>query len=85
LGVSDAIHQRTEEIVDEILDTHLVSGRNPRAIAAGAIYNAAIDFNKSHTEITQSEIADVADLSEVTIRNRYQEQREYLSRHFEDS
>lgn len=81
LSVSDEFRKRAEEIVEEVLDTHLVSGRNPRAVAAGAVYNAAIDYNKNQTEITQSKIADVADLTEVTIRNRYQEQREYLSQH----
>jgi len=79
LGAGEDIQTRAEEILEKIVDTHLVSGRNPRAVTAGAIYNAAIDYNKNHTQITQSEIADVADVTEVTIRNRYQEQREYLT------
>lgn len=78
LGAGDDIRSRAEEILEEIVDTHLVSGRNPRAVAAAAIYNAAIDYNMNHTDITQSEISDIADVTEVTIRNRYQEQREYL-------
>jgi len=75
LGANAEVRDRTEEILDEILDTHLVSGRNPRAVAAAAIYNAAIDRGE---KITQTEIANVADVTEVTIRVRYQEQREYL-------
>lgn len=75
LGASVEVRNRAEEILGEISDTHLVSGRNPRALAAAAIYNAALDNNK---EITQNEIANVADVTEVTIRARYQEQREYV-------
>lgn len=75
LGANAEVRDRTEEILDKVLDTHLVSGRNPRAVAAAAIYNAALD-NKQ--KITQAEIAEVADVTEVTIRDRYQEQREYL-------
>jgi len=79
LGASEDIRSRAEEILEEIEDTHLVSGRNPRAVAAAAIYNAAIDYNEHRTGITQSAIANIADVTEVTIRNRYQEQREYLT------
>lgn len=75
LEASDNVHNRTEEIVDEILDTHLVSGRNPRAVVAAAIYNASIDVGE---KLTQKEISEVADVTEVTIRNRYQEQREHM-------
>lgn len=75
LGADDEIRSRAEEIVDAIMDTHLVSGRNPRAVAAAAIYNASLDTGE---RIIQSDIAKVADVTEVTIRNRYQEQREFL-------
>lgn len=75
LEAGDDVQNRAEEILEEIQDTHLVSGRNPRAMAAAAIYNAALDTDE---KITQAEIGVVADVSELTIRNRYSEQREYL-------
>lgn len=76
LEASDAVLERAEEILDHISDTHLVSGRNPRAVAAAAIYNAGLDTSE---KMTQATIAGVADVSEVTIRNRYQEQQEYMN------
>lgn len=75
LGASEEIQDRTEEILNIIADTQLVSGKSPRAVAAAAIYNASIDESQ---KIIQKEISKVADVTEVTIRNRYQEQREYL-------
>jgi transcription initiation factor TFIIB len=75
LEASKDVKTRAEEIATEILDTPLISGRNPRGVAAAAIYNAVLENNE---EITQEELANVADVTEVTIRNRYQEQREYL-------
>lgn len=75
LGVREETKERAFEISKEIQDTPVVSGVNPRSVAAAAIYNASLDTGH---RITQSAIANVADLTEVTIRNRYKEQREYL-------
>jgi transcription initiation factor TFIIB len=48
---------------------HAVEGKSPVAIAAAALYIAA---RLQATPITQKTIAAAADLTEVTIRNRYQ-------------
>lgn len=48
----------------------LVTGRDPRGIAAGALYIASILTNN---RVTQREIAAVAGVTEVTVRNRYKE------------
>ena len=48
----------------------LTSGRGPTGVAAAAIYIASILCNERRT---QREVADIAGVTEVTIRNRYKE------------
>lgn len=57
----------------EILE--LTSGRGPAGIAAAALYVSALLNNEKRT---QREVADVAGITEVTIRNRYKELLEKL-------
>jgi len=70
----------TEGIAHKILlgakKQKLTSGRGSKSIAAAACYIASIiagDYS------TQREIADAADLTEVTIRNRYKEMMKRLT------
>jgi transcription initiation factor TFIIB len=53
----------------------LTSGRGPAGIAAAALYVAALINDEKKT---QREVADVAGITEVTIRNRYKELLERL-------
>ena len=69
----------TEGIAHKILigakKQKLTSGRGAKSIAAAACYIASIlagDYR------TQREVADAADLTEVTIRNRYKEMMKRL-------
>ena len=48
----------------------LITGRDPRGLAAGAIYIASI---LTENRVTQREIAAAAGVTEVTVRNRYKE------------
>lgn len=50
--------------------SELTSGRGPAGIAAAALYVAALMNSEKKT---QREVADVAGITEVTIRNRYKE------------
>ena len=50
--------------------SELTSGRGPAGIAAAALYVAALLNDEKRT---QREVADVAGITEVTIRNRYKE------------
>jgi transcription initiation factor TFIIB len=56
--------------------TELTSGRGPAGIAAAALYVAALLNDEKKT---QREVADVAGITEVTIRNRYKELIDRLS------
>ena len=48
----------------------LTSGRGPTGIAAASLYVSALIHGEKRT---QREVADVAGVTEVTIRNRYKE------------
>jgi transcription initiation factor TFIIB len=69
-----------EEIAHKILttakDLMLTSGRGPTGIAAAASYIASVLTGERKT---QREIAEIAQVTEVTIRNRYKELVERLA------
>ena len=51
-------------------EVELTSGRGPAGISAAALYVAALINDEKKT---QREVADIAGITEVTIRNRYKE------------
>ncbi len=58
------------EILEQAQKVELTSGRGPTGIAAAALYVSALLHGEKRT---QREVADVAGVTEVTIRNRYKE------------
>ncbi|MEM2897023.1 MAG: transcription initiation factor IIB [Candidatus Bathyarchaeia archaeon] len=71
-GKSEAIAIKILEVAKKI---KLTSGRGPTGIAAAATYVATVLMNEKRT---QREIAEIANVTEVTIRNRYKELLERL-------
>ncbi len=73
------IQGKAEDIAHKILATakelKLTSGRGPTGIAAAASYIASVLTGERKT---QREIAEIAQVTEVTIRNRYKELVERL-------
>ncbi|RJS80126.1 transcription initiation factor IIB [Candidatus Bathyarchaeota archaeon] len=71
---------KVEEIAHKILaaarELKLTSGRGPTGIAAAASYIASVLTGERKT---QREIAEIAQVTEVTIRNRYKELVERLT------
>ena len=63
------------EILHKAQKVELTSGRGPTGIAAAALYVSALIHGEKRT---QREVADVAGVTEVTIRNRYKELLEEL-------
>jgi transcription initiation factor TFIIB len=63
------------EILEKAQHAELTSGRGPTGIAAAALYVSALIHGEKRT---QREVADVAGVTEVTIRNRYKELLEKL-------
>ncbi len=71
LGLSGATEAKAIEILDRARKLGITSGRGPTGVAAAAIYLAGRLTNDKQT---QTEIATkLAGVTEVTIRNRYEE------------
>ena len=75
LELSEEVQAKAKEIIDTTAEQGLLSGKSPTGFAAAAIYAASLLCNEKKT---QREVADVAQVTEVTIRNRYQEQIEAM-------
>jgi len=71
LGLPGIVQQKVIEIL-EMAKTNraLITGRDPRGLAAAAIYIASI---LTDHRVTQRDIAMAAGVTEVTVRNRYKE------------
>lgn len=76
LDLSEKVKTKSMEIIDKTAKKGLLSGKSPTGYAAAAIYAAALLCNEKKT---QREVAEVAQVTEVTIRNRYQEQIEAMN------
>jgi len=70
LGLSPTTVAKAVEILKTAIKHEITSGKGPMGIAAAALYVAALLCNEKKT---QREVADVAGVTEVTIRNRYKE------------
>jgi transcription initiation factor TFIIB len=70
LDLSDEVERRARELIEAARGDGLLSGKSPVGLAAAAVYAAALLCNE---KVTQNDVSEVADISEVTIRNRYKE------------
>ena len=75
LKLTGDVQAKAIEILKDAADKELTSGRGPTGVAAASIYIASILCGERRT---QREVADVAGVTEVTIRNRYKELAERL-------
>jgi transcription initiation factor TFIIB len=70
LNLSDEAERRARELLRNAKERGIHSGKSPVGLAAAAVYAASLLTNE---KVTQSQVSDVANISEVTIRNRYKE------------
>ncbi|WP_306056633.1 transcription initiation factor IIB [Natronococcus wangiae] len=70
LELSDEAEHRARALLQNAKEKGVHSGKSPVGLAAAAVYAAALLTNE---KTTQAAVSDVADISEVTIRNRYHE------------
>ena len=70
LGLSGKVQAKAIEIIQKAKESGVLNGKGPTGIAAAALYVSSIHLGERKS---QSEIADVAGITEVTIRNRYKE------------
>jgi transcription initiation factor TFIIB len=77
LKISNDIQSQALGYLGKALKKGLKSvGKDPKGLAAAAIYMACKYMN--HQKITQKEIADVARITEVTLRTRFKQIKTYL-------
>lgn len=73
LDLSPEVEHMAKEVIDR--SERMSYGKAPTGLAASAIYVASLLLDQ---RATQAEIAEVADVTKLTIRNRYQEQIEEI-------
>lgn len=70
LKVSQRVHVLSSKIIESLKKKGLVEGKDPAGIAAAVVYIAAIVLDEKKT---QKEVAKAANVTEVTVRNRYRD------------
>jgi transcription initiation factor TFIIB len=70
LKLSGIVQKRAAELIKKAKELRLTSGKDPAGMAAAAVYIAALLEGEKRT---QREIAHAAQVTEVTVRNRYKE------------
>lgn len=75
LKLSGEVQEKAITLLKRAIKKGLISGRGPTGVAAAAVYIAAAMVGERRT---QKEVADVAGVTEVTIRNRYRELKKEL-------
>jgi len=75
LKLSGKVQELAVKLLQKAISKGLVSGRGPTGVAAAAVYIASAMVGERRT---QKEVAEVAGVTEVTIRNRYKELTEKL-------
>ncbi|WP_424019380.1 transcription initiation factor IIB [Halorientalis pallida] len=70
LDLSEEVERRARDLLSSAKEKGVHSGKSPVGLAAAAVYAASLLANE---KVTQSEVSEVASISEVTIRNRYHE------------
>ena len=70
LGLSEEAENRARKLLGNAKEQGVHSGKSPVGLAAAAVYAASLLTNE---KVTQKAVSEVADISEVTIRNRYHE------------
>ncbi|MCX6777590.1 MAG: transcription initiation factor IIB [Candidatus Micrarchaeota archaeon] len=75
LKLSGKVQERAIDLLKKSAKKGLISGRGPTGVAAASVYIASAMEGERRT---QKEVAEVAGVTEVTIRNRYRELKREL-------
>lgn len=70
LRLSENVVQKANQILQKAKSLGFIAGKDPTGLAAAAIYIACLMTGEKRT---QKEIAQVANITEVTVRNRYKD------------
>jgi transcription initiation factor TFIIB len=75
LKLGGEVQEDAIKLIGKALRKGLISGRGPTGVSAAALYIASAMHGEKKT---QKEVADIAGVTEVTIRNRYRELKKEL-------
>jgi transcription initiation factor TFIIB len=75
VGITMPTQHRAIRIINEAKKQGIVAGKDPMGLAAASLYVACVLETEKKT---QKEIAEVANVTEVTVRNRYKGLKEAL-------
>lgn len=75
LDLPEPVAERAREVIARCEEAGIAGGKSPSGWAAAAIYNACVEADM---DVRQDTLTELADVTHVTIRNRYKEQREVL-------
>ncbi|GAB7095198.1 transcription initiation factor IIB [Halolamina litorea] len=78
VGASSEVERLARELLETTKGQGAHSGKSPAGLAGAAVYAAATLANE---KLTQEAVSEVAGVSQVTIRNRYQELLEVYGEH----
>lgn len=81
LQLSTNVEQKAIEITKESRDRNLLSGKSPSTFAASSVYTASLLCNESRS---QHEVSNASKVSVRAIRDRYQEQAEWILDYIEE-
>lgn len=70
LGLSQQVYMLSAKLIDALKRSGLTEGKDPAGIAAAVVYIASIILDEKKT---QKQVAQAANVTEVTIRNRYRD------------
>jgi len=76
IGLSEKTQRYAIEILRKAEEEKISAGKNPMALAATALYISCVKMGVRHT---QRDFAEAANITEVTIRNRYKGLLELLN------
>jgi transcription initiation factor TFIIB len=75
IGLSEKTKRYAIEILRKAEENKISAGKNPMGLAAAALYLSCL---KNGEDKTQGDVAEAANITEVTIRNRYKGLKELL-------
>lgn len=78
LGLNKDVEHLANYIIDKTKKEGLLSGKSPTGYASAALYTAAKKLLDEDEIPTQKEFSEEANVTEVTIRNRHNEQMEFV-------
>ena len=76
LGIAEKTKRHAVKVLKKAQEYEVSAGKDPMGLAAAALYLSCV---KNNEDKTQRDIAEAANVTEVTIRNRYKGLKDSLS------